>query len=140
MGIIKEDNGLISGGGNAVSGDGFYDSNNVYQTETTSDGQDMRIETGLSTVKRFMLMARPSLSAFTSFKSVLEYDADVDSSNFGCCFIYNGGAYGSSPLTIGTGDNQYCCRMMSISGGTITLKSASRSDYGKFNNIRWFAE
>ena len=127
------------GSGNAVSGDGFYDSSNVYQTET-SDGQDMRIETGLTTVKRFMFMAIPKYSGYRSYRQVLEYDADVDSSNYGCCCIYGSAGYGGVPLAIGTQSNAFAFRVMSISGGTITLKSAANAYYGACDNIHWYAE
>lgn len=136
---VRANNASGGGGGSAVSGDGFYDNNNTYQTET-ADGQDMRIETGLSTVKRFILMANPKYSSYTTYKQVVEYDADVDSSNYGCCCIYGTAGYGGSPLAIGTQSNAFAFRIMSISGGTVTLKAAANTYYGACNNIRWFAE
>ena len=128
------------GAGSAVSGDGYYDSSNNYQTSTTTTSQDMRIETGLTSVKRFMLMANPTYSTMVTFKSILEYDADVNANKYGVSCIYNGGAYGSCPLDVGTGSHNQGFRLISISGGTVTLKSASAVHYGECNNIRWFAE
>lgn len=132
--------GEVGGGGNAVSGEGFYDSSNVYQTSTTTTSQDMRIETGLSSVKRFMLRANPTYYTMKTYTSVLEYDADVDSTKYGCCCMYSSGAYGSNQLAVGTGSHNQGFRLVSISGGTVTLKSASATHYGECDNIRWFAE
>lgn len=138
--LMKQLTGGTVGGGNAVSGEGYYDTNDVLQTSTSATSTDMTIKTGLSTVKRFMLRANPTYSTMATYTSILEYDADVDSTKYGGSLMYSSGAYGSNQLAVGTGSHNQCFRLISISGGTVTLKSASATHYGEVNNIKWFAE
>lgn len=131
-----------NGGGsnNVKSGNGFYDSNDNFQTETTSANQVMVIKTGLSSVKHFMLRATPKYSGYRTYVQVLDYNADTAPTKFGGACIYGGGAMGGCDFEIGVNSNGYNFRMMSISGGDITIWSPANTYYEACDNIVWFAE
>ena len=129
----------LSGGGNAVSGEGFYDSSDNYQTETTSTSQTLRIETGLSSIKRFTFMANPTYSGTKAYKQVVAYDADAKPSVFHTSCDHSTGSYGRGDVALNTVVD-YCFIITSISGGTVNMQATSRNNYAQCNNIRWLAE
>lgn len=132
-----------TGGGsnNVKSGNGFYDSSDNFQTETTSANQVMVIKTGLSSVKHFMFRATPKYSSYRTYTQVLEYNIDTAPTKFGAVCLYGSGAVGGgSTFEIGTQSNAYNFRIISISGGDITIWSPANQYYEVCDNIVWFAE
>lgn len=119
-----------SGGSGAVSGT---------CENTTSASEKVEIDTGLSAITRFSLMAKITNS--NAYVHTLVYDADINSEKYTSIVVYPTSGYGNCNVNIGTEAHQYAFKLDSITNGKVTLYSPSGgSVYSACDHIRWFAE
>ena len=108
----------VSGGGSIKSG----------TIETTTAGQELTIDTGLSSINRFSCIAyNPTYSSALLYHEII-YDP---TSYIGAGKFYtatghsNGNLYDDGIMSIGSAQTQRGWVITSISGGTITIKIGS---------------
>lgn len=116
-----------------ASGDG-----GAWHTEsgTTSPNQTVTINTGLSSIKNFVLV-----SSITSSTDVYEvfYSSD-NSANYYSAMMRGTTTYGGL-YAIGSGTPAVqAWKVASVSGGTIVLNSPNHETHGIQDNISWTAE
>ena len=105
---------------------------------TTSASQTVTINTGLSSITRFTLVATPSLSTYSDYRYVLTYDGG--NNYYNSAVIYTTGCYGAKG-NVGSEASVYAWKFESISGGTVVVKSPStNTNYGACKDIHWYAE
>ena len=139
MAIIVQDYGNI-GGGTAKAGDTIK-INGSETTETNAASQTFTVETGLSEVHHFMLMAKIKTSGYTAYRQVVTYDGVLFPNKYDSAVIYTTAGYGKCEATIGTEANGRSISLWSISGGTITLRTGSTgAEYSTCNDFYWFAD
>lgn len=108
----------------------------------TAKSEDITINTGLSSVKRFWAICYLT-NWNPNYIQVLWYDADHDSTTYsGGCITTNANAYNKANVALNSATNQYGAGIASVSGGTVTIKTASgNNDYaGVGQKFRWYAE
>lgn len=127
MSIIKVDYGTLGGG--CKSGT---------VNNTTAASQTVTINTGLSSITKFTLVATPSLSSYSDYRFVLTHDGG--NNYYNSAVIYTNGCYGQRG-SVGSEANIRAWKLESISGGTVVVKSpSSDSNYGACKDIHWYAE
>ena len=109
--------------------------------DVTAASQDVRIDTGLSSVKKFSLFAKMTNYTYPAIQ-LLHYDDDVNAGKYDAVMVTNTAyAVGNSGTNVGTAVNTYTFKLDSIVGGTVNLVAASGGDiYAKCTDIQWFAE
>ena len=136
--------GSGGGGGGCVTGDTVNVSGSEVSSITTTS-QQFTINTGLSTITRFVFMGRAYAYSSGEPKSrhIIAYDADVSTTYYMGAIINSANALGGIG-TIGgsypgsSSNNSY--KLGSISGGTVTITSASTASGAPCDNIHWYAE
>lgn len=119
-----------AGGGGSVKSGTYAD--------TSSASQKVEIETGLSSITRFVLTSQ--MAGYNTYQMSAVYDKDIDSSTYNSASPYSGGAYGGI-ASIGSAVANYCWKIDSIVDGKVTLYSPSQNTgWGSCENIKWFAE
>lgn len=133
MSIIRQDFGNVSGGDNGiVYGDKIL-LNGVEATATTDKNQTFTIDTGLTTIKHFILRCR---STDGSYWNCIEIDTDEVSGQYYWAIT---GYCGQNNYNSTTNNRQLC--VVSVSGGVVTLCTASiNATFGCVNHFRWYAE
>ena len=107
------------------------------------------IDTGLSTIKRFTLVGWITSSTNTISAQCLTYDKDYSSNTYSSYEITaptttsnTVSGYGATQLSFG-GSINACFVIVSISGGTVTIKAPSATQYSttaKDYHLYWYAE
>ena len=130
--IIGMETSSGGGGGNAKSGTA---------PDVTAASQNVQIDTGLSSVKKFSLFAKMTNYTYPAIQ-LLHYDDDVNAGKYDAVMVTNTAyAVGNSGTNVGTAVNTYTFKLDSIVGGTVNLVAASGGDiYAKCTDIQWFAE
>lgn len=111
---------------------------------TTSASQTVTINTGLSSITRFVLVATPTVSGYGDYRQVVVWNAN--NTYYNAAVIYTNGCYGAvgnigSYPNASSGMGAYAWKIQSINGGTITLQtSSSNANYGACKDIHWYAE
>lgn len=135
---------LSSGGGGCVTGD-TVNVNGSEVSSITTTSQQFTINTGLSTITRFVFMGRAYAyySGDPKSRQIIAYDADVSTTYYMGAIINKTNALGGVG-TIGgsypgsSSNNSY--KLDSISGGTVTITSSSVATGAPCDNIHWYAE
>lgn len=130
--IIGMETSSGGGGGNAKSGTA---------PDVTAASQNVQIDTGLSSVKKFSLFAKMTNYTYPAIQ-LLHYDDDVNAGKYDAVMVTNTAyAVGNSGTNVGTAVNTYTFKLDSIVGGTVNLVAATGGDiYAKCTDIQWFAE
>ena len=130
--IIGMETSSGGGGGNVKSGTA---------PDVTAASQNVQIDTGLSSVKRFSLFAKMTNYTYPAIQ-LLHYDDDVNAGKYDAVMVTNTAyAVGNSGTNVGTAVNTYTFKLDSIVGGTVNLVAATGGDiYAKCTDIQWFAE
>ena len=130
--IIGMETSSGGGGGNVKSGTA---------PDVTAASQNVQIDTGLSSVKRFSLFAKMTNYTYPAIQ-LLHYDDDVNTGKYDAVMVTNAAyAVGNSGTNVGTAVNTYTFKLDSIVGGTVNLVAATGGDiYAKCTDIQWFAE
>ena len=122
-----------SGGSGIVTGE---------TATVTAKSEDLTIDTGLSSVKRFWAIMYLT-NWNPSYVQMLWYDADNSTTTFsGGCVTTNSNAYNKANVSLGTNATTYGASVVSVSGGTVTIKTASyATEYaGVGLKFKWYAE
>lgn len=112
-----------SGGGSAKSG----------TTNATSVNEQIAIDTGLTSISKFVWFA---MNNNNNAQQIITYDADLGSV-FTTAFPATSAGYCKRP--IGSAVTSTNPTVVSVSGGTITIKMASGSGYGNCKAGVWYA-
>ena len=132
--MFQEMLAMASGGGSVKSGT---------VPNTSAAGETVTINTGLSNINKFVLIATPVLSSYSLYRFAVNWESK-DSSYYESTCAFGNGAYGGYAI-IGNYPSEsygkYTWKIQSISGGTITLNTPnSNANYGACKDIRWYAE
>ena len=138
--MLQEMPVMSSGGGGsgAVSGNTIK-INGAEATATTTTSQEFTVDTGLSAVHHFELMAKTTAN---QYRLVVCFDEN-NSGKYDTSTIYAlaGGAFGNLQQSIGVAAYSRCISLWSINNGIVTLKSPSEdTSWGICDSFYWFAD
>jgi len=119
----------------------LYATNTNFRYGTVADkstaSEEFSINTGLSSIKKFVMWGYQDTKTRVP---VLIYDEDMLGSGYFASATIQTGAVAQKPkVSVGTNPTQYNCSIMSVSGGTVTVKQASSADNIFKTNIQWVA-
>lgn len=125
------------GGGNAVFGDKVK-VNGTETSSVTTTNTDFVVETGLSSIKHFLLMFKtPTTNYYMSLIYSPDYFGNKSVSDLVNKSSANAQAYNNA---VGADAQTVPVVIRSVSGGTITLRTANDYSYGaNITDIQWVA-
>lgn len=138
MALMKMPTNVGSGGGSgAVFGDKVK-VNGVETSAVTTTSTDFVVETGLSAIKHFLLMFKtPTTNYYMSLIYSPDYFGDKSVSTLAPKTTTGASAYENA---VGANAQTVPVVIRSVSGGTITLRTANDYSYGaNITDIQWVA-
>ena len=101
--------------------------------DTTSASETVTINTGLSSISKFVLTSDGRDNYFV-------YYCSSNSSNYVTYMMRGNSLYGSVGVVGGSAVAVQAWSIASINNGTVTLNAPSNEGHAQMSNITWFAE